>query len=87
MVNRPILNSSKRSHKINKAPEKQLKKNEKETQNKQTKQRKKKERLKKKQSNKPKTTIKATLQTIKHNKATNCEMKVNGATLTNKKIH
>ena len=26
MVNRPILNSSKRSYKINKAPEKQLKK-------------------------------------------------------------
>ena len=40
-----------------------------------------------KQSNKPKTTIKATPQTIKHNKATNCETKANGTTLTNKKIH
>ena len=52
--------------------------------------RKKKEMIKKKkkkQSNKPKTTIKARPQTIKHNKATNCEMKVNGATLTNEKIH
>ena len=38
-------------------------------------------------TNKPKTTIKATPQTIKHNKATNCEVKVNGATLTNEKMH
>ena len=36
---------------------------------------------------KPKTTIKATPLTIKHNKVTNCEMKVNGANLTNEKIH
>ena len=42
MVNRPILDSSKRSYKINKSPEKQLKKNEKETQNKQNKQKRKK---------------------------------------------
>ena len=78
MVN--ILNSVKRSYKINKAPEKQLKKGKENT--KQT------NKTKKKEMNHPKKTIKANQRhkQLKQNKATNCELKVNGATL-HKWIH
>ena len=91
MIN--ILNSNKHSYKINKAHEKQLKKKEKETQNKQTNKQKERKKERKTKQNKTKTQTKnnnkskPTPQTIKQNKATNCEMKVNGATLTNEKIH
>ena len=65
MVNRPILNSSKRSYKINKAPEKTIEKKWKGN-TKQTNKTKKKERndSKNKQTNKPKTTTKATPQQL-----------------------
>ena len=83
MVN--ILNSRpKRSYKINKAPEKQLKKGKgntiQTTQNKKQKQN-KKNKTKQKTKNKNNNKSKPTPQTIKQNKATNCEMKVNVATL------
>ena len=48
-----------------------------------------KKKTKKQKQNKTKNNnkTKPKPQTIKQNKATNCEMKVNGATLTNEKIH